>query len=78
MTIEIKNSHPTVRLDTLSYGDVFTTPYEPTRFYILIEPDYELDPDDGNYCVDLKNGCLYCYENAKDVIPVKFEATASF
>ena len=78
MEIKVKNIEKTVKLDTLKYGDTFFMTSDPEDFYIVIEPDYELDYDAGVYCVNLRNGELYRYDDCEDVVPVKFEATASF
>lgn len=78
MNIRIKNFHTTVELSTRKPGDVFTHPDNTNTFYIVIEPDYELDCDAGVYCVALKSGELYCLGETREVIPVDFEATASF
>lgn len=78
MEIKVKNIKKTVKLDSLKYGDTFFMPSDPEDFYIVIQADYELDFDAGVYCVNLKNGELYRFEYDEDVIPVKFEATASF
>lgn len=78
MEIKVKNIQKIVHLDTLKYGDTFFMPSDPEVFYIVIQPDYELDYDAGVYCVNLRNGELYRFDDCEDVIPVKFEATASF
>lgn len=81
MEIKVKNTLKTVRLDTLKPGDTFALPAACSPigdFYIVVEPDYELDYDAGVYCVLLTNGELYRFEYDEDVIPVKLEATASF
>ena len=82
MYINFKNSHPTVELKTLNPGDVFVLADlhgDPDEFYIVIEPDYELDTTGaGVYCVLLNNGELYRFLPYEDVIPVKLETTASF
>jgi hypothetical protein len=78
MEIKVKSIQKTVRLDTLKYGDTFFMPSCPEDFYIVIEPDYELDYDAGVYCVNLRNGELYRFDDCEDVVPVKFEATVSF
>lgn len=78
MEIKVKNIQKTVHLDTLKHGDTFFMVSDPEDFYIVIEPDYELDYDAGVYCVNLRNGELYRFDDCEDVVPVKFEATASF
>lgn len=81
MVINTKNSFKTVGLDTLNPGDTFALPAAvgvPNDFYIVIEPDYELDYESGIYCVRLDNGELYHFDCYEDVIPVKLDATASF
>lgn len=81
MIINTKTNFKTVVLDTLKPGDVFIIPNAhgtPEDFYIVIEPDYELDIDAGVYCVLLTNGELYRFDCCENVTPVKFEATASF
>ena len=81
MIINAKTNFKTVKLDTLKPGDVFALPTTCgpiDDFYIVIEPDYELDYDAGVYCVLLTNGELYRFEYDQEVIPVKLEATASF
>lgn len=82
MIINTKPNFKTVKVDTLKPGDTFAMPSVfrgvPEDFYIVIEPDYELDCDAGIYCVLLTNGELYRFDCSEDVIPVKLEATASF
>lgn len=84
MYIEFKNSYSTVELKTLNPGDVFVLADfngdgNPDEFYIVIEPDYELDTTAaGVYCVLLNNGELYRFLPYEDVIPVKLKTTASF
>ena len=81
MIITTKNNFKTVKLDTLKPGDTFALPTTlgvPDDFYIVVEPDYELDIDAGVYCVLLTNGELYRFDCYEDVIPIKLEATASF
>lgn len=78
MEIKVKNIQKTVKLDSLKYGDTFFMPSDPEVFYIVIQADYELDYDAGVYCVNLKNGELYRFDECEDAIPVKLEATASF
>lgn len=81
MNIKFKNSYSTVELKTLNPGDVFVLSdmdKNPDEFYIVIEPDYELDETVGVYCVLLNNGELYRFLSYEDVIPVKLETTASF
>ena len=81
MDITIKTNFKTVKLDTLKPGNVFIIPTAygtPEDFYIVIEPDYELDIDAGVYCVLLANGELYRFDCCENVTPVKLEATASF
>lgn len=81
MIINTKTDFKTVKLDTLKPGDVFIMPNAygtPEDFYIVIEPDYELDIDAGVYCVLLTNGELYRFDCCENVALVKFEATASF
>lgn len=78
MEIKVKSIQKTVCLSTLNYGDTCFMPSDPEDFYIVIEPDYELDYDAGIYCVNLRNGELYRFDACEDVVPVKLEATASF
>lgn len=82
MNIKFKNSYSIVELKTLNPGDVFALSdmdkITPDEFYIVIEPDYELDKTTGVYCVLLNNGELYRFLSYEDVIPVKLETTASF
>ena len=78
MEIKVKNTQKTVKLDSLNYGDTFFMPSDPEDFYIVIQADYELDFDAGVYCVNLRSGELYRFEYDEEVMPVKFEATASF
>lgn len=78
MEIKVKNIQKTVHLGTLNYGDTCFMPSDPEDFYIVIQADYELDYDAGVYCVNLRSGELYRFDECEDVIPVKFEATASF
>ena len=81
MVINTKNTFKTVRLDTLKPGDTFALPTTCgpiDDFYIVVEPDYELDFDAGIYCVNLRSGELYRFEYDEEVMPVKLEATASF
>ena len=78
MDITIKNIEKTVKLDALKYGDTFFMPLDPEEFYIVIQADYELDIDAGVYCVNLRNGELFRFDYDEEVMPVKFEATASF
>lgn len=83
MYIKFKNSYSTVELKTLNPGDVFVLSDDlngdPDDFYIVIEPDYELDTTvAGVYCVLLNYGELYRFLPYEDVIPVKLETTASF
>jgi len=78
MKINIKNSRLTFPLNTREFGDVFTRPDTPDTFYIVIRPDYELDDYAGIYCVDLKNGELFCFSGDREIIPVSFEGTATY
>lgn len=78
MDITVKNDKATIKLRSLDVGDVFTTPDYPTTFFLVIEPEFELDPDAGTYAVCLENGYLFRFDDSKDVIYVQFEATASF
>ena len=78
MKINIKNTRPVTTLDTRNPGDVFTRPDTPDTFYIVIKPDYELDDYAGIYCVDLKDGELFCFSGDREVIPVSFEGTATY
>ena len=78
MKIDIKSTRPTFPLATREHGDVFTRADNPGDFYIVIRPDYELDDCAGIYCVDLKNGELYCFSGDREVIPVSFEGTATY
>lgn len=78
MKINVKNSRPVTTLDTREPGDVFAKPDNPDIFYIVIKPDYELEEYAGIYCVDLKNGELYCFSGDREIIPVSFEGTATY
>lgn len=78
MKITTKHTHPITTLDSRVPGDVFTFPETPNSYYIIVEPDYELDEGAGVYCVDLETGELFRYDEFKEIIPVVFEATASF
>ena len=78
MKINIKNSRPIMTLKTQSPGGVFARPDRPDSFYIVIRPDYELDESAGIYCVDLKDGELYCFSGAREIIPISFEGTVTY
>lgn len=78
MKIETKNLHQMVELSTRECGDIFTIPDCREAFYIVIEPDFGLKEERGVYCVNLKSGTLYCFDEVIDVIPVNFSAVASF
>lgn len=78
MKIDVETNYPTVELDTRFPGDIITLPDNPRAFYIVIEPDYGLDANNGIYCADLQSGDLYRFDGEREVIPVDFSATASF
>ena len=78
MKIDVKDSYATTTLGTRFPGDIITLPDSPRAFYIVIEPDYGLDENNGIYCADLQSGDLYRFDEEREVIPVEFSATASF
>lgn len=78
MRIDVKNTYATTTLDTRFPGDIFALADCLNVFYIVIEPDYGIDANNGVYCVDLKSGDLYRFYGEREVIPVELSAVASF
>lgn len=78
MRINVKTTYATTTLDTRFPGDIFALSDCLNTFYIVIEPDYKINANNGVYCVDLKSGDLYRFDREREVIPVELSAVVSF